>query len=135
MADYVLIARLVLGLYLFITGLLKLPDLKGFVRLVRTYGGMALKYPFMGYLMPFSELVLGVALLAPFYLPWAAAASLLMCIIYTYGVSTALIRRQKMENCGCFGTTIKVPLTKWSLVEDLVCVALSIIILVGSYGI
>lgn len=34
--------------------------------------------------------------------------------------------------CGCFGTLIKVPLTKSHLVEDLVTLALAIIVFLGT---
>ncbi len=131
MTWHVLTARIILGLWLLITGLIKLPDLKGFAVLVRSYGGTAAKYPFMAYGIPFAEIVLGAGLLIGYQLKWVAVASLIMLLIYTYGVAKMLIQKKKMDNCGCFGTMIKVPLSKWSLIEDLVCIALAVIILVS----
>jgi len=128
---WILISRIILGLWLLITGLLKVPDLKGFAALVRTYGGTAAKYPFMAYGIPFAEIVLGAGLLVGYQLKYVAGLSFLMLLVYTYGVAKMLIKKKKMANCGCFGTMIKVPLTKWSLVEDLVCLALVLVIFFG----
>lgn len=131
--DYVLAARLLLGTYLAGTGALKLPDLKGFSKIVQKYGGMTKKHPWIAYLIPALEVAIGIALLAGILLPISAAAALIMCATYTYGVSKALLEKKRMKNCGCFGTAIKVPLTKWSLVEDITCTILSIIILAGTW--
>ena len=110
----VLTARIILGLYLLVTGLLKLPDLKGFAVIVRTYGGTAAKYPFMAYGIPFAEIILGAGLLIGYQLKIVAGLSIIMMLVYTYGVVKMLIKKKKMDNCGCFGTMIKVPLSKWS---------------------
>jgi len=132
--NIVLIARVILGAYFAITGLLKLPDLKGFVKLVRRFGGLSAKYPFLAYLMPFGELVVGIPLLIGWQLKLFSVLALIMCLVYLYGVSSALIARKKLENCGCLGTMVKIPLGWFTLVEDIVCLALSVIIVLSTYG-
>lgn len=102
----------------------KLLDVRGFAEGYCTYDVVAKRLPAYGLIYPFIELALGVAyLLAPMSVFTNAATFVVM------GVSSIGVIQQVLKNspfqCACLGTIFKLPLSKVTLVEDLLMVAMS----------
>ncbi|MEM4282605.1 MAG: MauE/DoxX family redox-associated membrane protein [Candidatus Woesearchaeota archaeon] len=119
--EAVFVARLLLGFIFFFSAVLKIPDLKGFSRIVMKYG--ILPFPLArlsAHILPFAEMTVGILLLTGIGLRIVAIASFFLMLINTFFVFTALVRKIKMENCGCYGTAIKVPLSWSKLFENIV---------------
>ena len=60
--------------------------------------------------MPWLELFLGVFLLLGFYLKWTLRGVLVMLAAFIFIVSQALIRKLPIDECGCFGGLVSLPL-------------------------
>ncbi len=104
--------RIVLGLLFTITGALKFPDFKGFAVVVASYGLLprTLVKP-AAYTQPFIEFLVGIWLLSGWKLTHAALAGLGLMIIANIFVISALVRKKRMNDCGCYGVAFKVPLS------------------------
>lgn len=107
----------------------KILDLRGFAEGYATYDIIAQKYPEYGKIYPFIELFLGILYLfanAPF------VTSLLTVIVM--GVSSVgvikSIRSRRQIQCACLGTFFQLPLTNITLFEDLLMVAMAVVMLV-----
>lgn len=130
--TWTLLFRIVIGILLIISGGSKLFDLKGFRRIVAFYGILPAWLLSSAYIMPFLELGAGVALL---FTPFTFYASLVAEILLVNAVLfliIGLLKKKKMENCGCFGTYIKIPLSWWEVAEDFVWIALNTVVLFSS---
>ncbi|MBP6574934.1 MAG: cation transporter [Flavobacteriales bacterium] len=102
----------------------KLLDVRGFAEGYSTYDVVAKRLPSYGLIYPFIELALGIAyLVAPLSVFTNAATFVVM------GVSSVGVIQQVLKNspfqCACLGTIFKLPLSKVTLVEDLLMVAMS----------
>jgi hypothetical protein len=102
----------------------KLLDVPGFAEGYRTYDVVAKRIPAYGLVYPFIELALGIAyLVAPMSVLTNAVTFLVM------GISSIGVIQQVLKNspfqCACLGTIFKLPLSKVTLVEDLLMVAMS----------
>lgn len=102
----------------------KLMNLKGFKEGYSTYDMIAKKIPAYGYFYPFMELLLGVAYLTGFNPVLTNAVTLVLMSISTIGVAHSLLGKTPFQ-CACLGTVIKLPLSKVTLVEDLLMVVMS----------
>jgi copper chaperone CopZ len=102
----------------------KLMNLRGFAEGYRTYDIVAKRFPVWGFIYPFAELGLALAfIIAPESLGTNLVTFIVMgvsCI----GVIQSLIRKKPFV-CACLGTVIKLPLSKVTLAEDLIMVAMS----------
>jgi len=125
--------RIVLGLLFIITSALKFPNLKGFSAIVASYGLLPrqLVKP-AAYIQPFIEFIVGWWILSGKQLFYGAIAGLLLMIAANVFVIKGLMNKKKMENCGCYGASIKVPLTWKKAVENLFWTALLIILAIAS---
>ncbi|MBI4146407.1 DoxX family membrane protein [Candidatus Woesearchaeota archaeon] len=124
--------RIVLGLLLVITGALKIPNLKGFSVIVASYGLLPRKLvkP-LAYVQPFAEFVVGVWVLSGQYLFFASIAGLLLMLAADIFVLSALLKRKKLDNCGCYGIAFKIPLSWKKFIENLVWTGLFVLLLIG----
>jgi uncharacterized membrane protein YphA (DoxX/SURF4 family) len=125
--------RIILGLLFIITSALKFPNLKGFSIIVASFGMLPrqLVKP-AAYLQPFVEFIVGWWILSGKQLFYGATAGLLLMISANIFVAYALIQKKKMENCGCYGANIKVPLTWKKAVENLFWTVLLIVLMIAS---
>ena len=110
----------------------KLLDVRGFAAGYATYDEVAKRVPAYGFVYPFIELALGLAyLVAPMNVFTNMATFLVM------GVSSIGVIKQVLKNaqfqCACLGTIFKLPLSKVTLVEDLLMVAMSVAMLMGTW--
>jgi copper chaperone CopZ len=107
----------------------KLMNLKGFAEGYRSYDVVAKAVPAWGFIYPFVELALGIAFLTGFDPLTTNAVTLIVMGVSTIGVVQSLLKKTPFQ-CACLGTVIKLPLSKVTLFEDLLMVAMSAIMLV-----
>ena len=125
--------RIILGLLFIITGALKFPNLKGFMLIVASYNLLPrqLVKP-AAYLQPFIEFLVGWWILSGMYLFYSAIAGLLLMIVANVFILKGLLAKKDMENCGCYGVAIKIPLTWKKFAENLVWTVLFIILIIAA---
>ncbi len=102
----------------------KLLNINGFVMGYSTYDIIARKVPAYGYVYPFIELALGIALITGYKPVVVAAVTLVVMGISSIGVIESLLKKRQFE-CACLGTIIQLPLSKVTLFEDLLMVTMS----------
>lgn len=112
----------------------KLLNLQGFVTGYSTYDIVARQVPAYGYVYPFIELALGIAFLTGFDPVITNTVTLVVMAISTVGVVQSLLRKTNFQ-CACLGTIIKLPLSKVTLFEDLLMVAMSAVMLLKLKGV
>ena len=114
--------------FFFVFSFFKLLDLKGFAEGYGTYDVLARKFPQWGYIYPFVELLLGIALLTGLFPIGTNIAIIIVMGIASIGVIKSVLKKSVIQ-CACLGTVIKLPLGKVTLVEDLLMVAMSLVML------
>lgn len=111
----------------------KLLNLEGFADGYSTYDIVAARVRVYGYIYPFIELLLGIAYLTGFRPMATNIVTLCIMGISTIGVAQSLLRKTNFQ-CACLGTIIKLPLSKVTLVEDLLMVAMSLAMILMAVG-
>lgn len=106
----------------------KLMNLKGFAEGYRSYDVVARAIPAYGFAYPFIELALGLAYLTGFAPLYTNIITLVVMSVSSIGVIQSLLKKTPFQ-CACLGTVIKLPLSKVTLVEDLLMVAMSLYML------
>ena len=110
----------------------KLLNLRAFADGYSTYDVIAKKTRWYGFVYPFIELALGVAYLTNFRPVTTNIVTLAVMGVSTIGVIQSLVRKSNFQ-CACLGTIIKLPLSKVTLFEDLLMVAMSATMLAFRY--
>lgn len=109
----------------------KLLDVRGFAEGYATYDVIAQRIPAYGLIYPFIELGLGIAyMLAPLS-PITNAATFVVMGVSSIGVVQQVLNNSPFQ-CACLGTIFKLPLSKVTLVEDLLMVAMAAVMLIIS---
>jgi hypothetical protein len=125
------IIRIALGFLFIISGALKLPDLKGFFITVVKYNILKGKLAkISAYSLPFIEILVGLAMIFKIYLLYSYSLALVLVIVSTGGVIYAYIKNNRLDNCGCYGTKIKIPIGPKKIIENLVTISLLIYLLI-----
>jgi copper chaperone CopZ len=114
--------------FFIVFGSFKLFDLAGFKSAFSTYDLLAQKWSSYGLVYPFLELLLGFAFLYRNRLDYALWGSILLMGFGSLGVINAL-RQNKQIRCACLGTSLNLPMSTITLIEDLVMVIMSIMML------
>ena len=117
-----------MGIWFLIFALFKLIDLKGFVEGYSTYDIIAKKTKVWGYIYPFIEVILGIMYLTRFYHQMTNYATIIILGVASIGIIQSIIKKSKIQ-CLCLGTVLKVPLTKVSLIENLVMIIMALFML------
>lgn len=115
-----------MGTVFIILSLLKLIDLNGFARIFSQYDLIAKGVKGYAHLYPFIELALGLAFIFQLYVRVAATITVVVMTIGAFGVANNLLQGKR---CACLGAKIKVPLTTFTLVEDILMIAMSLMVL------
>lgn len=102
----------------------KLMNLNGFAEGYRTYDVVARYVPAYGFIYPFIELGLGIAFLTGIAPLATNIITLIVMLVSTIGVVQSLLKKTQFQ-CACLGTVIKLPLSKVTLFEDVLMVAMS----------
>ncbi len=107
----------------------KLMNLKGFAEGYRSYDIVAKKIPAWGFVYPFVELGLAFAFLTGFDPLTTNIVTLVVMAVSSIGVIQSLVKKTTFQ-CACLGTVIKLPLSKVTLFEDLLMVAMSAVMII-----
>ncbi|MBW2987161.1 DoxX family membrane protein [Candidatus Woesearchaeota archaeon] len=131
--TFILVLRIIVGAFLVFSGFMKVLNLNAFWLTVAQFNELARKYgkPF-AYALPFIEMIVGVILIIGFYLQFYSFITILMAILFGTMVATALVKKKKIENCGCFGANIKMPISWRSLAEDILFFIAALIIFLST---
>jgi len=111
----------------------KLLDVRAFADAYRGYDVVAAKWPAYGYVYPFIELALGAAYLAHAAPLATNVVTLVVMGVSTVGVVKALVARRKIR-CACLGTVFNLPMSKVTLVEDVLMLGMAAAMLVLMLG-
>jgi copper chaperone CopZ len=110
--------------FFFVFSFFKLMNLRGFAEGYQSYDVVAKKFPAWGFIYAFIELGLGIAFLTGIEPLIVNAVTLVVMAVSTVGVVQSLLRKTNFQ-CACLGTVIQLPLSKVTLLEDLLMVAMS----------
>lgn len=118
-----------MGTFFIIFSLAKLLDVKGFAVAFKQYDLFAKYIPFYAPAYPFIELLIGILFLFSLYINVIAVITIIIMGVGSIGILKNLLSKNKVQ-CACLGTKIKVPLTKVTLLEDIIMVIMAIMLLV-----
>ena len=119
-----------MGIVFLILSILKLIDIKGFANMFTQYDLIAAKSKTYAHVYPFIELSLGLMYIFTFQIMYAAIITLLVMFIGSIGVGKNLLSKNKVK-CACLGAKVKVPLTGFTFIEDIVMALMALMILLG----
>lgn len=111
--------------FFFIFSFFKFINIKGFAESFRGYDIIAKRFAAWGFIYPFVELSFAVMLLTGFQPIAVNIAIFLVMFVSCIGVLQSLLRKSAFQ-CACLGTVIKLPLSKVTLFEDLLMMAMSL---------
>ena len=119
-----------MGSFFVVFGTFKIINWKGFVESYRTYDLLAQKSMAYAYAYPLIELGLGTAYLCRYNLTLINWATLLVMGVSSIGVAKALLAKRKIV-CACLGAVFKIPMTKVTLMEDVLMAFMAGIMLIN----
>jgi len=124
--------RMFMAGFFIVFGLFKVVKWRGFADAYSTYDIIAKRSRAYAYLYPLIELGLGISYLVGWNLILTNAVTLVVMSVGALGVAKE-IRKKNQVPCACLGTVFKIPMTKVTLVEDLLMavMALWMILMVG----
>lgn len=104
----------------------KLLDLQGFATAYQTYDLIARRSRLYALLYPFIELFFGFAFLFSYQLRIVSLMVFIVMGISALGVFRALGSNKRFQ-CACLGTKLKIPMTKITLIEDVLMSAMALL--------
>jgi len=124
--------RIILGLWIFLAGFLKFLDIHSFTSIMReTKLFNKMWSDLIGYIYPFLEMLIGLSLLlktgvvVAVPLLFAKQMSSLIFLLMLLG------QKRHLENCGCYGTFIPLPL-KWTrLIDNGIILVLTLVLILS----
>ncbi len=126
---------LYMGLFFIVFSLFKMPDWKGFVEAYRQYDLLAKAVPFYAWIYPALEFILGAWYLVNYFTDGFILLSLAWITLMIMGfggigVGIKLAKKEKFQ-CACLGTKLNIPLTKVTLLEDIIMVLMALGLIIG----
>lgn len=106
----------------------KFLDIRGFADAYASYDLLAKHSRTYGLIYPFIELALGVAYLTSFAPFFTYLFTLILMIFSSLGVIQSVMDKRKLR-CACLGTSLNLPMTALTIVEDLGMALMSLIML------
>lgn len=106
----------------------KLIDLPKFAEAFSTYDPIAMKFYKYGYVYPFFELIAGIGFILSIKVEALSVFVILFLASTTFGVIQALRQNRKFQ-CACLGTAFNLPLTKVTVAENTLMIAMSLMII------
>jgi len=119
-----------MGLFYIVFSFFKLLDLKGFPKSFKMYDPLAKRIPIYGWIYPFIEIALGLMFLMRFEVNIALIITLVVLGITTIGVTKTLLDKKSIQ-CACLGTTLKLPMTEATFVENAIMIVMGVLMLIG----
>jgi len=118
-----------MGLFYIIFSFFKILDIKGFSKSFKMYDPLAKKITIYGYIYPFIEILLGLMFLTRIEINIALLITIIILGITSVGVTQTLLNK-KTINCACLGTTLKLPMTEATFIENAIMIIMAIILLI-----
>jgi peroxiredoxin/uncharacterized membrane protein YphA (DoxX/SURF4 family) len=118
MAFVLLLARFLLAAVLVVAGLAKLADRTGSHQALLDFGVPAVLATSGGLVLPLTELAVAVALIPPISAWWGAIGALALLGLFVAGIGYNLARGRQPE-CHCFGQLSSRPISRSTLVRNL----------------
>lgn len=117
-----------MGLFYIVFSFFKMLDLKGFPSSFTMYDPLAGVIPLYGWIYPFIETALGLALLMRFQIEIALWVTLVVLGITTIGVVRTLLSKKTIQ-CACLGTVLKLPMTQATFIENSLMLIMAVMLL------
>ena len=118
-----------MGLFYIIFSFFKILDIKGFSKSFKMYDPLAKKITIYGYIYPFIEILLGLMFLTRIEVNIALLITIIILGITSVGVTKTLLNK-KTINCACLGTTLKLPMTEATFIENAIMITMAIVLLI-----
>ena len=118
-----------MGLFYIIFSFFKILDIKGFSKSFKMYDPLAKKITIYGYIYPFIEILLGLMFLTRIEVNIALLITIIILGITSVGVTQTLLNK-RMINCACLGTTLKLPMTEATFIENAIMIIMAIVLLI-----
>jgi len=122
-----------MGLFYFVFSFFKFLDLKGFIESFKMYDPLAKVVPKYGVVYPFIELGLGLLFITRVQIPLALIITIIILGITTFGVTKTLLDKKSIQ-CACLGTTLKLPMTKATFIENTIMIIMAVWMLIKIYN-
>ena len=122
-----------MGLFFVVFSLFKFLDYKGFPKAFSQYDPLAKRSGLYAKIYPFIETLLGLMLLLRWQLIFVFIITIAILTITTFGVVYTLFDKNKI-NCACLGTTLKLPMTEATLIENVIMLVMAITMLFYQFG-
>lgn len=119
---------LFMGGFFVVVSILKFVDWKGFAQQFALYDVVAKRSKLYAFTYPVIEFGLGIAFLLSFQLIITATITFLIMSVGSIGVAQNLLSKNPI-NCACLGTKVKLPLTTFTLFEDVLMAIMALMIL------
>lgn len=117
-----------MGMFFVVFGAFKMLDVRGFADAYATYDIVAKKSRAYALAYPFIEMALGLAYLVRWNERPINWVTLVIMTLGSIGVAKALAKKQSIQ-CACLGTKIKLPMTKVTLLEDVLMALMAVIMI------
>ncbi|MDT0556242.1 heavy-metal-associated domain-containing protein [Patiriisocius hiemis] len=123
-----------MGLFFFFFSLFKFFDLKGFANSFSMYDPLAKQIPVYGMFYPFLELIVGFLFLIRFEVSILLIVTIILLGITTIGVTKSLLSKNNIK-CACLGTTLNLPMTEATFIENAIMIIMAVVLLLKNYAI
>jgi len=117
-----------MGGFFLIFSFFKLLNLRGFADAYQGYDLVAKNLPLYGYLYPFIEIILGLSYFLGYFPLTTNIITFVVMSVSTVGVIQSLRKKTEIQ-CACLGTVLNLPMSKITLLEDLLMVVMSAIMI------
>ncbi len=118
-----------MGLFYIIFSFFKILDVKGFSVSFRMYDPLAKKIPLYGIIYPFIEILLGIMFLTRIKVELALILTIIVLGITSIGVTHTLLNKRSIS-CACLGTTLKLPMTEATFIENALMIIMALVLLI-----
>ena len=102
--------------------------MRGFADSYSAYDVLAKKWYGYGFVYPFIELLLGVAYLLQWQPVYTNIATIALMGFSSIGVIQSVLDKRKIK-CACLGAVFNLPMSSVTIIEDLLMVAMAIIVI------
>ena len=117
-----------MGLFYVIFSFFKILDIKGFSISFRMYDPLAKEVPLYGIIYPFIEILLGIMFLTRIEVKIALILTIIVLGITSVGVTQTLLNKKSIS-CACLGSTLKLPMTEATFIENALMIIMAFILL------
>ena len=120
-----------MGLFYIIFSFFKFLDYKNFPASFAMYDPIAMRLSYYGWSYPFIETTLGILILFRIEILLTMIITIAMLGITTIGVTKTLLQGKNIQ-CACLGTTLKLPMTKVTFIENSAMIIMAISFLISN---